>query len=239
VFDENIFPFQSLHPNAGTQLRAEILLLPTHLAPTSSNNEGIHVNDHMHIVPITDHLQCTNETVEVSTENSTDSAQNSGSNGAEMDETEHFSPGTSDEEDSPDSPVREHSPGSHSTSDPSTGSSLAHAPSPRHQPGSTTSGCMADSPEARSCASDDGEATRQSGAGAERASPDSSGPTRMQTRMQMRMQPHMIPTWISPLTKTATVPVLLLDLLWLVILWSILHQNRRKFVHAFNKEFKT
>jgi histone deacetylase 1/2 len=31
VFDENIFPFQSLHPNAGAQLRKEILLLPDHL----------------------------------------------------------------------------------------------------------------------------------------------------------------------------------------------------------------
>jgi histone deacetylase 1/2 len=30
VFDENIFPFQALHPNAGALLRKEILLLPTH-----------------------------------------------------------------------------------------------------------------------------------------------------------------------------------------------------------------
>ena len=53
VFDENIFPFQSLHPNAGAQLRANILLLLDSLASTSSNNEGIHVNDHMHIVLLT------------------------------------------------------------------------------------------------------------------------------------------------------------------------------------------
>jgi hypothetical protein len=28
VFDENIFPFATMHPNAGTRLRQEILLLP-------------------------------------------------------------------------------------------------------------------------------------------------------------------------------------------------------------------
>ena len=33
VFDENIFPFASLHPNAGTLLRKEILLLPDNLGP--------------------------------------------------------------------------------------------------------------------------------------------------------------------------------------------------------------
>jgi hypothetical protein len=31
VFDENCFPFADLHPNAGAQLRQEILLLPSHL----------------------------------------------------------------------------------------------------------------------------------------------------------------------------------------------------------------
>ena len=31
VFDETIFPFQSLHPNAGAQLRKEISLLPKNL----------------------------------------------------------------------------------------------------------------------------------------------------------------------------------------------------------------
>ena len=31
VFDESVFPFASLHPNAGALLRQEILLLPTHL----------------------------------------------------------------------------------------------------------------------------------------------------------------------------------------------------------------
>jgi hypothetical protein len=31
VFDENIFPFSKLHPNAGAKLRSEILLLPPSL----------------------------------------------------------------------------------------------------------------------------------------------------------------------------------------------------------------
>jgi histone deacetylase 1/2 len=44
VFDENVFPFASLHPNAGAQLRNEILLLPNHLVPS---NGGTNNNDHM------------------------------------------------------------------------------------------------------------------------------------------------------------------------------------------------
>jgi hypothetical protein len=31
VLDENIFPFASMHENAGARLRQEILLLPEHL----------------------------------------------------------------------------------------------------------------------------------------------------------------------------------------------------------------
>jgi histone deacetylase 1/2 len=33
VFDESVFPFSELHSNAGARLRAEILLLPSHLLP--------------------------------------------------------------------------------------------------------------------------------------------------------------------------------------------------------------
>ena len=36
VFDEHVFPFAHLHPNAGAQLRAEIALLPPSLLPPSS-----------------------------------------------------------------------------------------------------------------------------------------------------------------------------------------------------------
>jgi hypothetical protein len=31
IFDERVFPFASLHPNVGAQLRAEIALLPDSL----------------------------------------------------------------------------------------------------------------------------------------------------------------------------------------------------------------
>ena len=41
VFDDNIFPFAELHPNAGARLRDEILLLPTDLFnPASSMLRG-------------------------------------------------------------------------------------------------------------------------------------------------------------------------------------------------------
>jgi hypothetical protein len=36
VFDEHVFPFAHLHPNAGAQLRAEITLLSPSLLPPSS-----------------------------------------------------------------------------------------------------------------------------------------------------------------------------------------------------------
>jgi hypothetical protein len=39
VFDENIFPFQELHPNAGARLRKEILLLSPNLLNPSSGDE--------------------------------------------------------------------------------------------------------------------------------------------------------------------------------------------------------
>lgn len=34
VFDEQVFPFSTLHPNAGAQLRKELVLLPSHLLPS-------------------------------------------------------------------------------------------------------------------------------------------------------------------------------------------------------------
>jgi histone deacetylase 1/2 len=43
VFDENVFPFSVLHPNAGARLRAEILLLPESLqTPTSFGDANLH-----------------------------------------------------------------------------------------------------------------------------------------------------------------------------------------------------
>jgi hypothetical protein len=51
VFDENVFPFAALHPNAGAHLKKEILLLPT--SPPSEGAQNI--DDHMlnTLVPIT------------------------------------------------------------------------------------------------------------------------------------------------------------------------------------------
>jgi hypothetical protein len=51
VFDENVFPFAALHPNAGALLKKEILLLPT--SPPSESAQNI--DDHMFttLVPIT------------------------------------------------------------------------------------------------------------------------------------------------------------------------------------------
>jgi hypothetical protein len=42
VFDKNVFPFASLHPNVGAQLRKEMLLLPNHLTPS---NRGANKDD--------------------------------------------------------------------------------------------------------------------------------------------------------------------------------------------------
>jgi hypothetical protein len=43
VFDENIFPFHGLHPNAGALLKQQILLLPTNNLYESVSN----IDDHM------------------------------------------------------------------------------------------------------------------------------------------------------------------------------------------------
>jgi hypothetical protein len=54
VLDEGIYSFSAIHHNAGSHLREEILILPSHLTNTASNIDGVHSHDHMHIVPITD-----------------------------------------------------------------------------------------------------------------------------------------------------------------------------------------
>jgi hypothetical protein len=40
VFDETVFPFANLHPNVGSLLRREILLLPEFLQNPVSSHEG-------------------------------------------------------------------------------------------------------------------------------------------------------------------------------------------------------
>jgi hypothetical protein len=39
IFDEQVFPFEDLHENAGAKLRQEILLLPSNLLPSY---DGVH-----------------------------------------------------------------------------------------------------------------------------------------------------------------------------------------------------
>jgi hypothetical protein len=50
VFDENVFPFAELHPNAGRRLKQDILLLPDHTPDCGDAN----INDYMPlpVVPI-------------------------------------------------------------------------------------------------------------------------------------------------------------------------------------------
>jgi hypothetical protein len=52
VFDEVVFPFQSLNPNAGALLRQEILLLPPTLLNPEKEKEDAFINDtHMTNIP--------------------------------------------------------------------------------------------------------------------------------------------------------------------------------------------
>jgi hypothetical protein len=48
VFDENVFPFASLHPNVSVLLKKKILLVPS---STSNSHESAH-NCNDHVVPI-------------------------------------------------------------------------------------------------------------------------------------------------------------------------------------------
>src|SRR4051812_45289687 len=46
VFDEHVFPFASLHSNAGAQLRKELILLPSHLLPSTFSHPARGEDDH-------------------------------------------------------------------------------------------------------------------------------------------------------------------------------------------------
>jgi hypothetical protein len=136
VFDEKVFPFSSLHPNAGALLKQEILHLPT---STPNLHEGAHTtNDYMHpIVPVTDVQQIP----EVAAENfnpngAPSSSEITDGTDTENDSSEHsmssFDPETGAPE--ADSPA---TPGSHvgSLSPPRRCAWPAHAS--RHWSGST------------------------------------------------------------------------------------------------------
>lgn len=51
IFDQSVFPFAQLHPNAGARLRSEILLHPTSLNPTNFHPGGECVNGNISDVP--------------------------------------------------------------------------------------------------------------------------------------------------------------------------------------------
>jgi hypothetical protein len=51
VFDETIFPFAQLHPNAGARLRSEISLLSPDLVPSTSDQGEEQLDDHMFNLP--------------------------------------------------------------------------------------------------------------------------------------------------------------------------------------------
>ena len=60
IFDETVYPFSKLHPNAGARLRSDILLLPTDLLNPSSGFGGEHTfdsadNDSLHTNPCNEH----------------------------------------------------------------------------------------------------------------------------------------------------------------------------------------
>lgn len=76
VFDEHVFPFAKLHPNAGAQLRKELVLLPSHLLPSQHFVPG-------GIVDPTDHVSMSHNSFN---QNSADSVQE---NGEETGENSH------------------------------------------------------------------------------------------------------------------------------------------------------
>jgi hypothetical protein len=58
VFDENIFPFAELHPNAGRRLHEEILLLPSDTYISETHDGGAYSNDqYLQIDPVIPPLQ--------------------------------------------------------------------------------------------------------------------------------------------------------------------------------------
>ncbi|XP_071680293.1 uncharacterized protein [Lolium perenne] len=107
VFDEKVFPFASLRPNAGALLKKEILLLPTSL---TSNSHGVaqHTDDHMSpIIPVPYVLQNPENAAENRVENGAPSATETEETDSEPDgtgtrhEEEHSLP-LSDPEEDPD-----------------------------------------------------------------------------------------------------------------------------------------
>jgi hypothetical protein len=131
VFDENIFPFASLHPNAGALLRKEILLLPNHLGLTHGDaNDDNHMPTNASPMPVTSPVQIVAENSEQNnqelSENSTQTAgyfmqENNGPNStADLVTGADYSGATNSGAGSPPSRASSAAAGSHAAEDQST-----------------------------------------------------------------------------------------------------------------------
>jgi hypothetical protein len=104
VFDEKVFPFASLNPNAGKRLKDEILLLPFDSPSITSNSGVANVDDYMplpYVPSVTNPLQDAPEnvvTADATTPMHTP-GENSGSNDAQMPENSQFSDSEEDKMD--------------------------------------------------------------------------------------------------------------------------------------------
>ena len=79
VFDETVFPFAQLHPNAGALLQKEILLLPSHLTGRD-NGDVLDTDDQLLTNPLTNGAP----------EYCDDTEKNGAENAEEMDQIQHF-----------------------------------------------------------------------------------------------------------------------------------------------------
>jgi hypothetical protein len=68
VFDEIVYPFSKLNPNAGARLRSAILLLPPQAQPHILPNYGAELSDdpssHVHVIPCSTDVVCSSESIE-------------------------------------------------------------------------------------------------------------------------------------------------------------------------------
>jgi hypothetical protein len=85
VFDERVFPFASLHPNAGARLQSKIALLPDSLLGSHTNfGDAILCDQHLTSPMPTDPLPSSSFVLQ-------DVGENSGEIGEEMEKTwRHF-----------------------------------------------------------------------------------------------------------------------------------------------------
>jgi hypothetical protein len=61
-FDEIVYPFSKLNPNAGARLRSTILLLPPQIQPHNLPTHGADLSEdrssHAHIIPVSTDVVC-------------------------------------------------------------------------------------------------------------------------------------------------------------------------------------